>query len=201
MIVFVGTGYRIGDGLVYTNGRCRYCDSENAITVLPYYKYFHIFWLPVIPIGKKYEIKCQACDREFDRYQVDIESVKNEMRFPLWTFAGSAIILVFGAYMLITDVTDNRAKKAFLKDTLKTPEKGVLLVMEKDDRYSLLRISGYTADSVFVQTYSRWVKNKKHLKFLGLYNKDHFLYESKGYSKQEMLELVDDDVLLEVYAD
>lgn len=200
MIILFGVKSYMANDFIYTNRKCRHCGSEDSITVLPYHKYFHIFGIPVVPIGKEYEITCHKCDSTLNEYQVDVEDIKKSVRTPFWTFTGLIIIIIFAGSFIIKNAIDKSAENNALREMIENPTKGSILEV-KDDKgqYTFFGITNYTNDSVYVRIYSRSAKDENSLKYLWLH-KGSFSENEVGFTKQEMLILIDKGILLRIYS-
>lgn len=49
---------------------CNYCQSEKSVWFYFYQKYIHIFWIPVIPIGKTGASVCGHCKQTLEGNQM-----------------------------------------------------------------------------------------------------------------------------------
>jgi hypothetical protein len=94
MIIY---GTRASKGkFIQTTTQCPFCGKEHAVGVLPYHKYFHVWWIPIIPYGKEYVVACGACGHEVpDHYVGGITpEIRKQAKSPWWIFIGLAIIAV-----------------------------------------------------------------------------------------------------------
>jgi len=173
MLIFFGVKYRMGDYLVYTNNKCRCCEAEDSITVLPYHGYFHLFWIPTFPVGTQYEIACQKCNTQYNKYQIEIDKdTKKEIKKPVWLFSGLFIILTFIAFIAISASISGADKKRELEEFVNNPKSGVLLEAKMDKEYTLINVIRVTDDSVFVRYHEYVAQRKSQLSDLqkGIYN-------------------------------
>ena len=46
---------------------CENCGTKNSYTVYVYGRYFHVFWIPILPIGKTYFAQCSGCEKAYSK--------------------------------------------------------------------------------------------------------------------------------------
>lgn len=88
---------------------CPYCSTQDSFKVSTYSKYFHFFWIPIIPLFKKNVAECTHCKKSYAEGQFTPEmrqSLENENRVdpakrPLWQGCGCAILVLFFCVMMI----------------------------------------------------------------------------------------------------
>jgi uncharacterized protein YbaR (Trm112 family) len=85
---------------------CPHCNNSNTFLVKTKASYFHIFWIPIVPISKKQELHCTHCKKVYAITQLpqEIQVKVNRMvaqsgvKRPLWHGCGC---LVMGVFLLI----------------------------------------------------------------------------------------------------
>lgn len=89
---------------------CSNCGETGHMEMSRYVKYGHIFWLPMFPYATFGMSQCENCDEILYFNEMDLATqehyaeFKKETRLPWWTFSGSAIILLYIAYLFILDL-------------------------------------------------------------------------------------------------
>ncbi len=82
---------------------CQCCGKLGSVTLNVYGKHFHIFWLPIFPIGKMGLSHCQRCQnilrvKEMSaELQGEYRALAKEASPKIWQFSGLLlIVLLFG---------------------------------------------------------------------------------------------------------
>ena len=102
MLIF-GTGSRMLLHLLIAQ-KCGNCSNANTVYMYVFQKYFHLFWIPVFPIGQRTVSQCTFCKQVLepnqmpDSYSDDFYNVKAQAKTPWWAFIGLGII---GFFILI----------------------------------------------------------------------------------------------------
>jgi C4-type Zn-finger protein len=88
--------------------RCPVCEGSNWADVMVTSKYFHIFWIPIFPVGKDANVICKTCGVK--RFGLDLDekligseyiNAKTKFRHPRFTYLGIAIFaLGFGIVLV-----------------------------------------------------------------------------------------------------
>ena len=107
MIIFGTRSTNTGQEQV--NRNCQHCQAEDSIWVFTFRRYFHIFWIPVLPLWQSAVSECTHCkqvlrENEFDTVlKSACDTAKQNAKTPLWMFSGFIIvaILFFLALLLI----------------------------------------------------------------------------------------------------
>lgn len=83
---------------IQTEIQCPFCGATHAVGVLPYHKYFHIYWIPLIPYGKEFVTACGKCGTAVPDHYLGSEGVSDEIKKqakrPLWIYSGLAILAI-----------------------------------------------------------------------------------------------------------
>jgi hypothetical protein len=77
-------------------GRCPQCGKQE-ITFHFFRKYFHIFWIPVFPIGSRQVAHCEGCYASNEvsipqSLKLDLENAKSRTSSPLYLYSGTVLI-------------------------------------------------------------------------------------------------------------
>ncbi|MBG6128663.1 hypothetical protein IWQ47_000647 [Aquimarina sp. EL_43] len=108
MIIF-GTGSSTIHPKKLEGGSCPYCNTENNMWIQGYRKYFHVFWIPFFPIGKKVYSVCGHCkgafeEREFQNQQLTQsfnDFKNNHIKTPWYHFTGLTILVMLIALLTV----------------------------------------------------------------------------------------------------
>lgn len=150
MLIFFGTGSS-NRPAIQTNYTCPACGRESSIVIFPHQRYFHIFWIPIFPIGKEYSKVCRGCGANFSGAHLPITpQIRNQVKTPLWTYFGLLaggilffVILMFG--FVLAQRTNSE-----VADRMESPRVGDVYEVKLDKKeYSLRKIAAVTSDSVY----------------------------------------------------
>lgn len=82
------------------NHTCSHCGTKNSLFAQVNSMYVHIFWIPVIPLGKKVYSVCSHCKESLSKTEMppDLQNkayqIKKEAKTPLWYYAGLTLFAV-----------------------------------------------------------------------------------------------------------
>lgn len=81
---------------------CENCGTKNSYTVYVYGRYFHVFWIPILPIGKTYFAQCSNCEKAYSKEHLfpkeireafHTAKVRTPIKRPFWHGLGCMVIL------------------------------------------------------------------------------------------------------------
>lgn len=71
MLIFFGTrSTKIKSAEIRGGTECPNCKSMDSFEASTFAKYFHIFWIPFISLGKKTIVECSNCKKTYFKYQL-----------------------------------------------------------------------------------------------------------------------------------
>lgn len=97
MIIFGLRATNIGS-LKIENSECQYCENKGTQNITDFGRYFHIFWIPVFPVGRKTYGECTHCKRtlkksEFNpKLKKQYSENKSIIKRPVWHWSGLILI-------------------------------------------------------------------------------------------------------------
>jgi antitoxin component YwqK of YwqJK toxin-antitoxin module len=98
MIIY-GTGERkITSPAQYVKCKCPEC-GEFEITFHFFKKFFHLFWIPVFPIGSRKLAYCEKCHAGYQEsiptsLTMEMENAKSRTSTPIYLFSGSFLLVI-----------------------------------------------------------------------------------------------------------
>jgi hypothetical protein len=181
--------------------KCENCGNNNCIDMHVFQRYAHIFWIPLLPLGKTGVSQCDNCKQVLKsskmtaNLKIAYQNVAAQTKTPIWTFTGIAIIAVF----IVFGINSDNKKQEKIKQYIAVPQKGdVLSIKTKEHNYTIYRIDAVKNDSIFIQP-SNYEANKisglKELKNKGEagYSEDVF-----GMSKTELQQLLTKEEIYDI---
>lgn len=170
---------------VPTSGPCSSCQSTDSVVLIPHQKYFHIFFIPIFPLGKEYEAHCKKCGATMPAslHQIGDHSVKT----PIWTFSGPIIGIALLCLLFIIGTFGMKGDQSKLKD----PQVGD--IYEYRDReakqYGLIKVDSVSKDSVYIVFNKYVIDKRKGLKQLLKENLSDFEKDSRtSVARNKLLE-------------
>ena len=89
---------------------CTHCQQEETTYANFISRYFHLFWIPVFPVGKKAVSVCSHCKQVLTKkempaeYRTVVKQLKSSAKIPVWHFSGliiGAVLVLFFFAMII----------------------------------------------------------------------------------------------------
>ena len=153
MIIF-GTGITYLNTVDSDSSKCPNCGAEKTFRFHIFGRYFHVFRIPFIPIGKGWDTDCRECKHAFLVHDLDKETrhelkkVSRSQFPPIWHFSGVVAILLATVFVLyngrtVEEPRDEYAQSPQIGDIYHT--KG-----ETDGYYSSWKVANVTNDSIYV---------------------------------------------------
>ncbi|MBT9393690.1 hypothetical protein KLP40_10995 [Hymenobacter sp. NST-14] len=132
-------------------GTCPACATSDGLRTSVFGRYAHVYWFPLLPIGKTGAAECAHCQFVVRPKEMDaslkqaFRQLKQRSRAPWWHFAGLLVALVGLGWGLVAHSNDARANQSFI--TL--PHKGDLYhVRTANGHYSLWKVQDVTGNAV-----------------------------------------------------
>lgn len=155
--------------------RCPSC-GQGPMAHNVFQQYFHIWYIPVFPIGRKVVSKCLSCGKEFQEHQLPPANVSqakmNVMkRTPVWTFAGLFLIAIGAIALTINDFK----RSARTSDDASNPELGYAFLVKDEGGFMYYQVAKVNSDSIFLAPHSAWFSRKSDATIsMGKFNADHY---------------------------
>lgn len=147
---------------------CAYCGTSQSVQLHFYTRYFHIFWIPVIPLYKTGVSQCNHCKQVLDKAQMPphlqagYAQARKKAKTPIKYYSWLIIVAVFFAFAVFAVITENKDTKAWLQQ----PQAGDVYEIKKDDGYTLYRIKEIKGDTVVVNLHEYTVEKTSALRRL-----------------------------------
>lgn len=139
------------------NVECPNCKAIATMRYSIFARYFHLYWIPTFPTKKLSVAECNSCKQTFGyvdvelansiRRKIEQEKEKNTLRYPIWMYSGTFLILTLFCYgfydMHQTDLNN--------ADYIKDPKVGDVYYMKlPNDHYTTLRVDKATRTEVYI---------------------------------------------------
>ncbi|TGE24127.1 hypothetical protein E5K00_02620 [Hymenobacter aquaticus] len=172
MLFFFGLGQTRITTSPLAGVSCAYCGTPDAVTATVFSRYFHVFWIPVIPLGKFSLTQCGHCKQVLEKkempaaYQAPVAALQSSARLPITNYLvlllmGALVLFMVGVGLFRKDAepTASAAPAPALAqqeapaaeaapDPL--PTVGAVFLMPLDGgRYSLMQVTKTTPDSAY----------------------------------------------------
>ena len=91
--------------------RCPICDGHTPTDIMVSSSYFHIFWVPIAPIGKEAHVACNKCGKTRSGLPFDSDlfsnykEIKSKFRHPLYAYIGVGLFAALVLLIIISRLT------------------------------------------------------------------------------------------------
>lgn len=151
MIIF---GLRSGNAKQKENNLsdCAHCGTSQSVQLHFYVRYFHIFWIPLIPLYKTGVSQCNHCKQVLDKAQMPPHLLasytpeRKKAKTPLKYYSWLIIVALFVVFAVFAVFTESKDTKAWLQQ----PQAGDVYEMKEDGEYTLYRVKEIKGDTIFV---------------------------------------------------
>ena len=104
--MFFFFGIRSTDVLsvILKNLKCIHCGQVDTVAAHYVSRHFHVFWIPIFPIGKRAVTTCGHCKQSLTKremppeYRTVVEQYEGQARPRIWQFAG---LIIFGLIFIV----------------------------------------------------------------------------------------------------
>jgi len=175
---------------------CEYCEEVSDMEYNFLQKYFHLYWVPMIPLKKKTEVRCKNCGHTYEGKEltkditVKLNRVKERypIRTPLWAFSGLIILTLFFCWAFWQSGRHDVTEADYIKD----PKKGDVYFMESKPseyttEYTTMRIDKVDKDQVYF-TYND-TSVSKYTKVFGILNQRYYTNKKGVFTRKKIEEL------------
>ncbi|MDR2147249.1 MAG: hypothetical protein LBE91_12395, partial [Tannerella sp.] len=199
MIIFYGTREARLSTKVFEDRFCPYCGQKGTVTCTVFSKHAHVFWIPLLPVGKREVIWCTHCGHEFKHagetgpdLQKRIAAFSYRQKVPFWQWTGLLLLIAFIANTLIFGYLGARRETKNTELFIESPQVGDVYCVKYEKVYTLMAIDSIENDSVF------FIENKYTMSFKSeaiqlhrdaFYDHD-YIY---GYTHDELKEMFHED--------
>ncbi|MET4108230.1 hypothetical protein [Hymenobacter sp. UYP22] len=132
-------------------GECSACSAPNALRMSVFGRYAHLYWIPLLAIGKVGASECGHCRQVLQPKEMSaslrqvFQQLKARAQAPLWHFAGLGALVVLAGWLLVHNSNNQRDNQAFVS----TPHRGDLYhVRTNNGHYSLWKVQDVTGNAV-----------------------------------------------------
>ncbi len=201
MIIFGSKSKLLGSSA--TTADCNHCGSVGTVHLSFITKYFHIFWIPMFPYGKKGVSECSHCKQVLYENQMPgnlkavYEVEKAKAKIPLGYRFGQILIGLFFAFSIFSVVFSKVSQPS--TDYIKTAQPNDIYQIKFADRnfgiYKVLRVEG---DKVFAVRNNETPRKKSDVdKTMEEFPDDYNLNEEE-FSKQDLEKRINNGSLFKI---
>ncbi|WP_163419909.1 zinc-ribbon domain-containing protein [Flagellimonas sp. CMM7] len=90
--------------------QCSYCETNVQQNIIEYGRYFHVFLIPIFPMGRRTFGECDYCKKTSKKSEFDFELKKiyyeNELKLrrPWWHWFGLIFIILVVVFFILTNL-------------------------------------------------------------------------------------------------
>lgn len=135
---------------------CESCNQTGTIRMSIFRKHFHLFWIPIFPVGKTGRSECTHCklvQKPAEMSNALIQKyyeLKTIAKGPIWQYLGIFLIIIFG---IMANLNDFKLTKTsdIEQQYISAPKEGdIYKIKFGEKRYSTLKVVGVSNDSVTI---------------------------------------------------
>jgi hypothetical protein len=118
MLFFFGTGTSLINSFELAGVSCVNCGTRNSVVITVYSRYLHLFWLPVLPLGKSSVSKCRHCQQVFEAkqmppaYREPALEAQQQARIPVTNYLALAVVGVLFLGIMVVGTIRGRQQPA-----------------------------------------------------------------------------------------
>ncbi|MCW3467190.1 zinc ribbon domain-containing protein [Chitinophaga nivalis] len=189
--MFIIYGRKIANIKTDTNQAhdCKSChDFDLEIKV--YREYFHVFFLPVFPIGcKEVKIRCNNCGEP--KWIASLQQqYEKSVRTPFYLYTWLIMLAGLVVFAIVANLNTQKEKAQFVAD----PHVGDVYTIQQDEKgvtnYYFLKVSKMNGDTIW--TYH---SNLVYTRYVSRFSEDDFFVKQEEIrlTKKELKEMLDKD--------
>lgn len=171
---------------------CEHCNTSGSMTMNIQQRYFHIFWIPIIPFNKIGYTQCSHCKKVIESDEMSPElkevfkSIKKTKRIPIWTFFGIFAVISLISYSFIIREIEHNKDKVFI-DSPKIGDIYEYKVNTSD--YTLLKVIKVDDNDIFVSQNTQVVTKFRELRKLEESATGSYESNTRSISRSELLNM------------
>ncbi|NKB96902.1 MAG: hypothetical protein GKR90_00160 [Pseudomonadales bacterium] len=201
MIIFgLDKSFREGE---LVDGHCESCGHE-ALASVRGFRYFHLFWLPVVPLGSNHTVvctHCQQCETDSDLSddkKAAVKAASHEVSRPIWHFIGPILMTL----LIVLAEFDSQELEVLETKAAAAPTVGDIWVIDVKEawpnldapyRYGTAIVSSTENDNVEL-SFSDWYYNlpsaaRKAVREVSRDEKSDYFQEEVWFERAELVSL------------
>ncbi|MDH5381768.1 MAG: hypothetical protein OEW75_12990 [Cyclobacteriaceae bacterium] len=180
---------------------CNAC-GHTSTKIGIYQRYFHLFWIPTIPVGKRILLTCPKCQREREGKQLPegiqtkSGSLKSSVKTPPYIFSGLAIVVLVIGFVFFNSHRNSEQTKSYFDKPAVNDVYAMYDPQETTEfKYYFMKVSEISEDSIYFLPnefgYNR-IPDELDVK-------DGFYPIIYSFDKQELQELFTEGDIKEIY--
>ncbi|QDA61293.1 hypothetical protein [Hymenobacter jejuensis] len=145
---------------------CEACGTAESLRISVFGRYAHIYWIPLLPVGKLGASECSNC-RFVSRHnqmpptlKAEFVALKKQAKTPVWHYAGLAIIALITLSSFVMSGFNSQEDKKLIA----APRVGDLYhVRGEQGNYSLLKVVEVNGNIIMLQANSYQTTNSSNV--------------------------------------
>jgi len=191
MIVYGTKAVKIASENIF-NVKCPACEQKSTTEMYVFSKHFHVFWIPMFPIGKTGVAQCEHCKKVTEKKQMNADmldkynEIKSQAKPKIWQFSGLALLAIL-IYALSSSIAeDNKRTKEFIA----APMMGDRYYLDSDNGgglYTSFKIVNIAGDSIEVSLNRMEVNKESGVSTID--KPENYTELTEIYTKKELSEM------------
>ncbi|MDN5284547.1 MAG: hypothetical protein JWR38_821 [Mucilaginibacter sp.] len=200
MIFFWGIRAALTKTVDFAIEKCPYCESTGTTSGRYFSRHFHIFWIPIFPIGKTGYVVCSQCHSKRDTHLMNpglreafLQEKKTAPRFRFWQFTGLALPVLFFMVGVVAVTFNEKYAGKYIED----PKSGdTYFCTQNNGYYTTYRVDHISRDSVYSHLNNYEIADREKLSSIN--RKVNYSKTLLSFSRKELLELYKNRRILKV---
>lgn len=181
---------------------CSHCGTKAGVYVRFATRYFHVFWIPVLPIGKTGISECTHCKQALYPHEMPpatraaYNAARSKTRTKPKFFAGLILAGLFVAAAATTGFISHRQNTSYVR----SPKAGDIYEVEDEEGFTLYKVAALETDSVTVLPHEYYVERWSKLRTMKrTYPNDYAADESFKIARKELETMLAERVIRNVH--
>jgi hypothetical protein len=195
MIIVFGVRTKFIKSIPVLHEVCSSCGQAGTTSIVYYQRYFHLIWIPTIPLGKVYYAVCSHCKQTLDKTKMSAslrefaEREKANIKTPLKYYLFPLIwVALIGGVIIAGFVGSYFADKDRNTYVLDPKVNDVYIVEGKNNKYLPLKVEKVEGDKITFQLGKYEYANGSDAED-DKAEADYYSSDEDTYTKQELKDL------------
>ncbi|MBC7774464.1 MAG: zinc-ribbon domain-containing protein [Phycisphaerae bacterium] len=179
--------------------KCPNCSAAGTTEMRVLAQYVHFYWIPFFPLSKKGVSQCEQCKQKLEfkdmpsSFQMEYEAMRDEVKAPIWHFAGLGALAILLAFAWHSNKVDNENDLLYLNN----PQVGDRYEIKTDLlNYTLMKVATVKGDTIGVQANAMQVS--KSYKLINIDKPQNYHQLVEPMLKSELMEMFTSGELMNV---
>ena len=204
-MIFFGTKSKSIKKGMLTNIHCEYCNEESDMEYDFQQKYFHLYFIPFIPLKMKLSVCCEKCYTLFEgkhisntiNIKLNRVTERHPIQTPIWAFSGIILLTLLVCWAFWQSGRHDVLEGKYIKN----PKKGDIYWTEYQNKkyttiYSTLKVDKVDKQNVYF-TYND-TSVTKYTEVFSILEDKRYTIRKGIYTRQKVEDLYKNDSIISI---